>query len=387
ELATVYLPALYDVDGDFMIDEMSGLSTLSLGALHRVARYVHLHNFGGAGLMVSMPALDTVGTYFYAGYCTNLSSLTMPSLATVGTYIQITNNGSLQTINFPAITSVGGRITIDANNQLLAIHGFDNAAFTAINGEFVLNEGNNSYLLTTLDAFSNVTTINGNLRLYRTQALTSLAGFEKLETVTGHLVIEDMEGLANLDFLAGLTDIGGHLHIVGNGALTSIEGLSTLQNVGIESGSEEGLIIEDNDNVSFADLDGLQGLETIGGTLRINGNQNLSTFLSTATCTITSLGRDFRLYDNPFLTNLTGLNIATTVRDLSVNANERLTSLEGLNDITGVTRDLSIGAGNTQLSQLDFTALLSVGRHISIDDTNLASLSGFSNLASVGGNL
>ena len=387
ELTSISCANLLDIDGELMLDNLERLATISIPLLE-TAKYVYLEslNGSGTGLTIDLSALASTEVYFYAAYCQHMTSLTLPSLATVGDKIIVRFNGALETVSFPAVTSVAGLIDIDGNNALLTISGFDSPSLTTING-FALNSGNNSNLLTTLDAFSSVTTINGNLILNRASGLASITGFESLQTVAGHVVIDTM-GLTNLGFLNGLTDIGGHLHIVSNPQLTSLDGLSTLINVGIEASSEEGVIIENNDNVGFADLDGLHNIETIDGTFRINGNEWLATaFTGENVGNITTLGLDFLVYSNPRLQNLTGLGISTTVRDFHVYDNAVLTDIGALSGLTGTTRDFKLTGGNPQLQTVAFTSLLSVGQDFIINDTNLSSLSGFGALETVGRNL
>ena len=80
-------------------------------------------------------------------------------------------------------------------------------------------------------------------------------------------------------------------------------------------------------------LDGLEGLEEIGGSVTIVGG-------------------------NPGLCSLRGLDFVTAIDgDLTIGANTSLTSLDGLDRLTSLTGTLEVG-GNTLLPMCEVRALV-----------------------------
>lgn len=207
--------------------------------------------------------------------------------------------------------------------------------------------------------------------------------------VTGALEVAGAE-LVSLDGLEGLQAVGGDVTISANPALTSLAGLSGLTAVGRDFGISE--------NDALADLDGLSALTLIGGALRIGRVDSVIKGPSV-------------LVGNATLTNLDGLSGLTSLGasaldrwpvSLEIIANEALENVDGLSGVTSVEGDVTI-SGNDALTNLNgLGALTSVGGNLLIgamfsaygtggswSDGNgvLTSLDGLAVLTDLAGNL
>jgi len=119
-----------------------------------------------------------------------------------------------------------------------------------------------------------VTSIGGNLNIYRSHALTSLTGLDNVTSIGGSLQIGGDEwfvgnpSLISLTGLESLTSIGGSLRIDDNAALTSLTGLDN-----IEAGSIDSLYIYNNISLSTCDVQSVcDYLASPNGTVEIHDN-------------------------------------------------------------------------------------------------------------------
>ncbi len=138
------------------------------------------------------------------------------------------------------------------------------------------------------------------------------------------------------------------------------------------------------------DVQMLNGYTEITGVLDIS-NSNLKSLEGLET--LTNIGRDLQISDNTALTSLSGLENLTSVGGyLEIGSygegNHALKSLSGLENLTSVgsTLDICNNAALTSLSGLE--NLTSVGSTLDIcNNYALKSLSGLENITSVGGDL
>jgi len=189
---------------------------------------------------------------------------------------------------------------------------------TEINGDLTITTSGNT--INNLSSLGSLTTILGDFNLLHASTSANLSALQNITTVGGILYIGGgwRIDVTNLNFLSGLTSVGS-IHInsgtnSSNTTLTNIEGLSNI------SGSlTGGIVINSCTNLSS-----------------LNGLQN-----------ITSLGSNLSLVGNPALVNLTGLNGLTslnnnssgTLGNIFMNNNSSLTSLDGLQNLTNLTKD------------------------------------------------
>jgi hypothetical protein len=98
--------------------------------------------------------------------------------------------------------------------------------------------------------------------------LTDITGAAQLEGDLHHLLLIYNTALADLDGLEGLTELHGSIVVMGSHTLTSLHGLDNI---------ERSLALNITDNDSLVDLAGLEGLrEIFGEEMGISGNAQLT---------------------------------------------------------------------------------------------------------------
>jgi len=82
--------------------------------------------------------------------------------------------------------------------------------------------------ISSLEGLSQLTAINGDLRMADNSLLLNLSGLENLESLTGSLLIFENNALEDLNALSNLTSIGGSLSVGKNDNLISLFGLHSI---------------------------------------------------------------------------------------------------------------------------------------------------------------
>ncbi|MFC1796765.1 hypothetical protein ACFL1V_06675 [Pseudomonadota bacterium] len=188
--------------------------------------------------------------------------------------------------------------------------------------------------------------------------ITNLRGLEGVVQSNGNVLIIDNPELLHLDGLEKLVTAGGDFEITDNASLTQIDGLISLEYVGRR------LRIERNPNLE--NLNGLSSLHTVKSYFYINGNNSLI--------------------------NLNGLSSFENALTLNIFNNAQLTSLEGLdsltggNSLTGVKLTLRIG-NNPSLRSLHGLEQIVELRDLELGNTSFNDLSGLSGLREIDENL
>jgi len=166
--------------------------------------------------------------------------------------------------------------------------------------------------------------------------------------------ITDLDGLDMINTIGGTLAFGGMG--LGNPILTSLAGLEGLTSIGYN------LVINDETG-ALTDLIGLDGLTTIGNDLTITNNPVFASMNGLES--LISIEGGLIIENNPSLNSLNGLEGLTTIGgDLIIKNNPSLTSLSGLENLTTVGGDLILDS-----------------------NTVLASLNGLEGLTSIGGDL
>ena len=206
------------------------------------------------------------------------------------------------------------------------------------------------------------------------------ANYPGCTSIEGDVTIDPQGGnIANLNGLNGLVSIGGTLYIRNSTALPSLAGLSTLTSVG------GNLRIEDN--VVLGNLNGLNNLTTVGYDVQIGGStwQTNSALTSLSGLdNLTTVGGWFRVSDNPILQTLNGLGSLSSVSSMIVSNNPKLTSLTGPQTLNSIQEYIRI-SNNPLLTDLGFLANFSeINASLEINDnTALSSLSALQNVTSL----
>ncbi|MDO6820196.1 hypothetical protein [Zobellia sp. 1_MG-2023] len=257
-------------------------------------------------------------------------------LTTIGGSLTISKTAVTNLQGLQNLTSIGNRLTISNNSNLTNITDLNN--LTAIEGRYI-NISNNSEL-TSLSGLDNLTRINGELRIANNQSLTSLVG------------------------LGNITSIDLALIITQNMGLTSLQGLNSLNSIG------QGIALYGSE------------YNTVG--LQITTNSELTSFAGLNN--VTALKGDLVIRHNAKLVTLEGLENVTAVNGhLQISRNSELISLKGLNNIASVQYKLEVYQNYKLATIMDLENLTTVGSDLSLHENKITSLNGFENLSSVGG--
>ena len=154
-----------------------------------------------------------------------------------------------------------------------------------------------------------------------------LVNFPNCTSIEGNLVIWELDAgsITNLDAFQNITEVQGFLQVRGNVQLENIDGLSNLKNV------RDHVYLQGNDLLD--DFKGLSNLETVGGFLFI-GQHDLLTSLKGLE-KLTSIGGYLNIRNNDSLQSLKGLkNLSVIDGRLNIQENPNLTSLIGLDKIS-----------------------------------------------------
>lgn len=187
--------------------------------------------------------------------------------------------------------------------------------------------------------------------------------------------------ISNLNGLNGITSIGGGLQFIGNPFLTSLSGLNNLISVGAH------LTVNYSDTLT--NLSGLDNLTSIGGHILITQNKILTSL--TGLEGVTTIEDNIDIYQNDALTSLTGLDNVTSIEGgLTIEDNHSLVSLAGLDNVTSIGERLVIIDNDVLTSLTGMDNLISIGGNLSIGgmysgNPSLTSMTGLDNLTSIGG--
>jgi len=279
--------------------------------------------------------------------------------------------------------------------------------------------------ISNLDSLSILTSIGGGLKLLACDSLISLHGLDNLTSVGGDLEIIHVDSITSLSGLESLTSIGGNLRIYYNDDLEDLSGIENIQ-----AGSINNLDIFINPSLTTCHVQSICNyLVDPNGIVNIHENapgcNNPPEITAACGFTLSCLPfgnyyftsqeeiDDFQsAYSNctelngaifiegsgwfgsTNITSLTGLNAVVSINgDLIIDKNDSLISLAGLENLTTIQGNLSIGdlesghSGNASLSDMNgLNNLAFIGEDFAItNNIILTSLSGLNSLNSIGG--
>jgi hypothetical protein len=204
------------------------------------------------------------------------------------------SHGLIDLNGLSGLTTVGGLLEISSNNKLTSLAGL--SSLTSVHGNLTVTAGNEAFETASLPKLSSVT---GTMRVYGMHNSDAIGTFPELTSV-GHLVIENNQ-VASVGSYPKLTSVGS-LMIESSPNLSDLKGLEALAEVNwfrlkyVGISSLEGLsglntvggacdILE---CANLTDLSGMSSLTSIGGSVEWTGNDILcqsvvDAFLATVT--------------------------------------------------------------------------------------------------------
>lgn len=138
----------------------------------------------------------------------------------------------------------------------------------------------------------------GSIRITSGAQIDEIAGYTSM---TGWLEVFESD-LQCVDFLGCMEDVGHDVTLFGNQNLESVEGLDGLVSIGIVA--DGNLVI--TENPALPDIDAINGLEVIPGSLAVNHNDSLQSVSGLSA--LREVRENFTMQFNPVLTSLEGLH-------------------------------------------------------------------------------
>jgi hypothetical protein len=340
----------------------------------------------GSVLLTSQAEVDNFVNQYPT--CTTIDgnlTISGPSITDITSLNQITTvDGALTISNttisngniFNNLTQVSGNITIQSNSNLTTLSGFNALVNTGDTLQIADNQN-----ITSITGFSNLVTVTGNLSILSTSttlATTNISGFSNVQSV-GYLLIRRTP-LTNLSQLSSLTTILRGLSIDNNPNLTSIASLSSVTNAVNGNGTTPFRIFA---NPSLTSLDGIN-FSSVTNCLDVQISQlPLVTSLQPLSVINGQIG-GLIIQFNTGLVNLNGLEGITNINgNVTITNNAALANLNGLQNITTITGSLGIGSNAliTQLPNWNLTQVRSISLSNNAQLSSITTLSGITTLS------
>ena len=308
-------------------------------------------------------------TTFVMGQCPPAGDVTLTSQTQVDDFIA----------TYPTCATIDGNLTI-SGASITDITGLN--YLTTING--ALSIFNTS--ITNGAIFNNLTQVSGNIVIQNNSNLTILSGFNALVSTGDTLQISNNQNITSITGFSNLVTVTGNLSILSTTATlatTNISGFSNVQSVGY-------LLIR---RMPLTNLSQFSSLTTILRGLTIDTNPNLISIASLSSVTNAVNGNGttpFRIFANPLLTSLDGINFSSVTNCLDVQISQLplVTSLQPLSVINGQIGGLIIQL-NTGLVNLNgLEGITNINGNVTItNNAALANLNGLQNITTITGSL
>lgn len=363
------------ITGDFEISQNNAMTTLAgLSGLHTVGGKLSVTNLPALLDINGLSSLTTLGgdlTIEQDPLITDVAGLA--NISSWGQGIYITgNNGLLNLHGLESLDTVPGDMSVSGCFQITDLNALSNLAW--VGGNLVI-EGLQD--LPDINSLQHLTYVGGMIKIGQNYNLASLSGLQNVASIGG-LSLVNNQYIKDLAGLASLKNVSGSLIVSNNPALESLTGLGDLRSVGGE------LQISYN-GFGLKNLKPLDSLGIVGGNLFIEFNEGL--FTLTGLEHLKSVGGDFLV--GGLLYDYTGLQSLTSIGgSVDIIQNGNLSSLHGLDSLHSIGGLLGI-VGNNNLHDLQgLEGLTSIGGRLIISNHyQLQSLGGLDNLKEVGGTI
>jgi hypothetical protein len=292
---------------------------------------------------------------------------------------------------FEEVTKIGGKLRIEGENNrgfindisqlsnLTELHGFQmignsipilegfNNISQDFNSSFILE---NNFNLTAISAFQNVPKILGNFNVIGNSNLQSFSGFNQMNQFNGDVIISNN---SNLNSFSGLNNINTanffqikHCEELIN--INAFQNLNTTNYFEIGfSGLENVNMFQDltqvaneltiNNNQILQNTNGFTNLGNIGERITFINNNSLQNISFNSIQYDSSNPLYIYLVNNPSLTNISGFEDFNYLKDIYLENNQNLSSLNTFQNLSKVYYTINL-RNNDALTNLDFLSNL-----------------------------
>lgn len=224
--------------------------------------------------------------------------------------------------------------------------------------------------------FPNCTIIDQDVVIEGSYQIRNLNGLSYITGITGFLDIRSCKTIDDLTGLDNLTSVGGFLRIAGND-INSLRGLENLESIGGD------LYIQNNDYLE--NINALSAITHLNG-ITLRNNSALASLNGLEN--VTTISNNFILENSASLTTLYGLqNLASVGARLLILRNDQLSNLAGLGSLSSVgSLDITENQSLMGLTGLESLREVNGKFHIGAN-RNLVDIAALSNLYTIGGSL
>lgn len=336
----------------------------------------------------------------YHGNPSLVSLSGLDSLREVGEAVKISDNYSLPSlVGLGRLEIIGDDLLIYENDNLESFTGL--FSLKEIRGDLRIGE---NHILKNIDGLRTVKTIAENIFIEDNPELDNIDGLKNIEeTWADYVKIDNNDSLRHIDGLSWLQETGNSLQITDNENLRSIEGLSSLEVVGgsLSIGGSSLSIGEPDHwywpdsfrpgNASLKYLTGLGNLTRVENFFWISDNRSLVNLDALESLTYIGgtllIGHDFdNSLGNDQLQNINGLANLTSLGSLIIAGNASLVEIDGFDSLFSIgyrgdyIRGLQI-MENSALNSINGFSYLNRAEYLEIrGNGSLSTISGFPQL-------
>ncbi len=271
----------------------------------------------------------------------------------------IVANPLLTTIGINKIEKVNESLVIQGN---LKLQNIDNLkSITTVTNEIVVSD---NLKLSTLQGLNGITGSVNKVQITINPMLTELNCFEKVTTINEKIVISNNVNLLNVNSLIGLTSVKGDVLIDKNPKLTSLAGLKNV------AGSINNISITRNHSLS--DLNAFANLKVVNESLTISGSalKDLNSLIK-----LTNVKVQIAIQGNESLTNLDGLNnLEGMIGSVKINKNINLEEINTFDKVNIIDGHLTISYNDALTTVSGFKNVESVSGNVEIMKNPLLSI-------------
>jgi len=331
---------------DLVMDVLPEVHTIiAFGNLTKINGDLYMNYLNKLSILDGFMKLDSIGGDLELSQFAHLNDHNFfPQLKYTGGQLYLYGIEMHSITGFASLTSTGSHLRIEGSPQLKYLDAFEN--LTKIDGQLQLNQ---SLDTTKFEGFPQLRNVGGDIRISNC-LMDTLLGFNSLDTIEGALIFQGNDSLIQVNAFSQVNYLKGDLTIIGHERLRHFKGLTLLDKIHTNFEIQENLFLDS--------IDSFQSLDTITFQTIISHNENLH--------------------------NLHFLPTLIATRDLYVQNNTGLQSLDGLQQLRSVSNEATISDNSSLKSMFGLQNLQFVGPFFRItDNDSLISLNGLDNLDSI----